>query len=407
MPKINTTILLQIDALRYDYIRGDDTPFMHYLESNAISGVLAPSFGFEPDAAYLAGLYPDESDGGMHYWYSPKTSKCQIVRFLPPNFDGYPEIFQKVVRKLLRLYLKKNTTHSRIKYQPGVGSIPFKLLPYFEPVEKKVPYEARYLNGRSIFSILRKYNKSFLFHSFPVHSSYSRDVYEKILSSSHPYDFIFALVGDLDGVGHKYGPNSNETKNTLKKVDKIIKDIYKVLRGIYNEIDLVIIGDHGMVEVKEILDIEKRINRLDLKLGKDYVYFLDSTLARFWFFNEKAKWLITSGLSELQQGHILTEEDKSRYHLNYSHNKFGDLIFLVTPEVLIFPNFWNNTIPEKGMHGYTPEYSGQQSAFIIHSSFSNKQAKVENPIDMRRIFPTLLKLTGLHAYSDLGISSIV
>ncbi len=66
MSKTKITILIKVDALRYDYITKDLAPFMHYFEYKAISGALVPTFGFEPDASYLASLYPEEADGGGH-----------------------------------------------------------------------------------------------------------------------------------------------------------------------------------------------------------------------------------------------------------------------------------------------------------------------------------------------------
>ena len=40
---------------------------MSSLAEDGTSGSAIPSFGFEPDAAYLAGLNPQDSDGGAMF----------------------------------------------------------------------------------------------------------------------------------------------------------------------------------------------------------------------------------------------------------------------------------------------------------------------------------------------------
>ena len=141
-------------------------------------------------------------------------------------------------------------------------------------------------------------------------------------------------------------------------------------------------------------------------IEKDYLVFLDSTMARFWFFSESARRLIIELLSHIGGGHVLTQEEKDRYHLNYPHNKFGDLIFLVDPGVLIFPNFYQNRHPVKGMHGYAPETPEQQSLLLISSPRVNTPVEITQPIDMRRVFPTILDLLDLPVPRGCKLTSI-
>jgi len=402
------TVIVQIDGCRNDYFNENSTPFLFLLKQEGISGSLVPTFGFEPDAAYLAGLYPDECNGGMHFWYSPETSPFRNVKFLIKHFDRFPNIFQNNFRRILNLFVRKWSNSSRVRCMPSFYKIPFSLMPFFDLSERYLLYEDKFVQGRSIFTILKNNNRPFFFHGAPTCPTGLKDVYQGLIEATHPFDFIFLHISVLDAIGHKYGPFSNELLSNLGEVDRFIKEIWTFLKKKYGEFNFMIIGDHGMVEVKEVLDIKARIDKLGLKIGKDYIYFLDSTFARFWFFSENSKQLVISILTKIEQGHILSKQEKNKYHLNYSHNKFGDLIFVVNPGVLVFPNFWNNIIPEKGMHGYIPENNGQQSAFTIRSPLIRGQKKVEKSVDMRRVFPTLLKFTGLISYNtSYKLNSIV
>jgi len=209
-------------------------------------------------------------------------------------------------------------------------------------------------------------------------------------------DFAFLHIGDLDPVGHKFGPNSAELRETLSRVDSSIQEIWDFLRGKFDEINLIIFGDHGMVEVEKTVDIQVELDKLNLKPEKDYIYFLDSTLARFWFKNEKAERKISSMLSEIPEGKIVSNEDVMKYRIDYGHKKFGELIFWVDGGVLIFPNFFQNRIPEKGMHGYPEESQDNRSAFALCSSEDKYDGLESNePMNMTEVFTILLELMNL------------
>jgi predicted AlkP superfamily pyrophosphatase or phosphodiesterase len=403
------TVAIQLDACRADYFNEVNTPFLQGLIQEGLSGRVAPTFGFEPDAAYLAGLYPDEADAGMHFCYASGTSVFRFGRFLPPGLDRLPDILQKIIRRLFAEGVRRTTNSSRIKYLPHSSRIPFSMMRYFDIAEKHLFTEIGYLQGRGIFNAVRKQNKSFLYLGAPTQPTSADLILKEVKAKSvkNLYDLIFLHIGDLDAVGHRFGPRSKEIAETLQRIDSVLSTIWTHLELLYGEINFVLIGDHGMAEVREIVDIGKLLKKTNLKIGKDYLYFLDSTFARFWFCNGKARHRVSEILHEVGKGHILTQEEKNRYHLNYPHNKYGDLIFLVDPGVLIFPNFWNIKTSEKGMHGYAPEHPGQQSGMLIHSHRIEKPLRLEEPFDMRRIFPTLLEFLDLPMLENTTAQSLL
>jgi hypothetical protein len=149
-----------------------------------------------------------------------------------------------------------------------------------------------------------------------------------------------------------------------------------------------------MVEVSKTVNIWEKIENLPLEFGKDYVMFLDSPSARFWFMNEKAEKLIENVLSEIHDGKILTEKEYKDYKIRFKHNKYWDLIFLVNPGVLVFPNFFQREFPVKGMHGYQPSYKDNMGVFLAHLSGERKIKKVDT-VHMVDIFPTVLNIMDL------------
>ena len=58
-------------------------------------------------------------------------------------------------------------------------------------------------------------------------------------------------------------------------------------------------------------------------------------------------------LKTIKQGKILTQRD--RIHYQIPEREYGDLIFLIEPKYLIYPNFYQKSKPFKAMHGYAPD----------------------------------------------------
>jgi len=399
------TLLVMVDALRHDYLIESDAPFLYHLSRRAISGRLQPTFGFEPDGAYLAGLYPDECDGGARYWYNVQRSPFRWIRYLVPALRFCPRgVPEKLIRKLLTFAVRRTT---EFRYAT-VANIPFDLLPYFAPVASHSPFDISFSTYPTIFSFCSENGIKWLAHWSPMFKTRLSAGLERLKSKlKPPIRFAFWHISDLDTVGHRYGPCSSECKAALQRVDAGIRKLFIHLEKLYDRIDLIIIGDHGMVEVRDTLDVQSVLHKAGIRQGDGVLYFLDSTMARFWFFEERMELAVISVLKKLRGGRILKQEDLDRYHLNYSHNRFGDLFFLANPGVLILPNFYQGTKPVRGMHGYVPECPDQQSAFVIYAPSINTPWRIEQPVDMRRIFPTVLRLLDIERPLHCGVQSLI
>jgi hypothetical protein len=88
-------------------------------------------------------------------------------------------------------------------------------------------------------------------------------------------------------------------------------------------------------------------------MGEDYAVVYDSTMARFWYFNDQARQLITAALGKVPEGRILPDEELQRYHALFEDRYFGETIFLVREGTLIVPSHMGER-PIRAMHGYHP-----------------------------------------------------
>ncbi|RLB06069.1 MAG: hypothetical protein DRG83_01195 [Deltaproteobacteria bacterium] len=392
----NTTVLILVDALRWDSILKDGL-FIKRLSEKGISGSLIPPFAFKPDAAFFAGLYPEEYDGGTEYWFSPETSPFKFTARVPllKMVDILPERLQLPFRLAVRTYAQMVFRYKRIRRQASPAKIPFKYLKYFDFSMKYPPFGSEFAPKPTIFDILRHNNKTWFFYGPPLHNVRAKSVLKRVKQLNEPFDFVFLFIGDLDWVGHKFGPESPELEEKLLEVDRCIEEIYNIFKQKYESLNLIVFGDHGMVKVKKTLDIEVCLRRLNLIPGKDYIYFLDSTLARFWFKNEKARGVVSEMLASLKSGRIIDKEWTVKYRIRYPHNKFGELMFWVNSGVLILPNFFQGSTLVKGMHGYPAEARDNHSAFIVNIDKEDLGIRINTPLDMVDLFPTILRLMNL------------
>ena len=392
------TILIQLDACRHDYINENNTPFLFNLKTEKVSGSLIPTFGFEPDAAYISGLYPDETNGGAQFWYDPNVTPLSSLGGWTQVINLLPDLPDRVLRRLLKLISKRIKT----------ARIPYHLLKFFSCPTRGCIDGPKFAKSDTVFELLQKAGRTWLYHGFPKYRVDMNCVAKRVERDLFPsLDFAFLHIGDLDGEGHQHGPESEEIFNALKRIDKGIEGIVNVAKNRFKEVNFVIMGDHGMTSVNRLLNIWGQLKKLQVRLKKDYLVFFDSTMVRFWFFSDRAEKSIVDFLNGIKDGHILNQKERNKYHLNYSHNKFGDIIFLVDPGVLIYPNFYQNKKPVKGMHGYAPETPDQQSALLIHSPNIMASKQFDKPVDMRRVFPTLLDLMNLQIPESTTAKSLL
>jgi hypothetical protein len=108
-----------------------------------------------------------------------------------------------------------------------------------------------------------------------------------------------------------------------------------------------------MANCDELLDLKRAIEPLPLRMPEDFAVVYDSTMARFWFFNETARRLVTDCLRQIPQGRILDDDELRELGTFFPDRRFGELIFLVREGVLIVPShMWQR--PLRAMHGYHP-----------------------------------------------------
>jgi len=228
---------------------------------------------------------------------------------------------------------------------------------------------------------MRKKRIPFEYVGYPWNKG-TQQILELAEKQLHNTSVVFAYVDEIDHLGHEYGVNSKDFLNHLKSFDELLGRFLQRIMKIGDEISITIFSDHGMHDVNGTIDVKSKIDSTGLKVKKDYIPFLDSTIARFWTFNDNAKERLIYALENTKGGHLLTHEEIIKYKINFKSNEYGDLFYLADVGNIISPSFFTSIRgPVKGMHGWNPEHESQLS-FI----FTNQKQVLKEMDDVSKIF---------------------
>lgn len=351
-------LFIMIDAMGWEILRHDSfgknfAPTRKRLESVfGYSSTCVPSI--------LSGRWPVEHRNWCYFVHDPENSpfrSLRAFRWLPRAFTSR-RIFRRWLTKLVRAQLN-------FRGYFDLYNIPFRHIHRYDFTEKRSPLQPGGMNrGENIFDFLVA-QKTPYFVSDPAKSEeQNRDALAAELRDG-TVDFAFMYWAGLDGLLHRVGNDSPEIPSKLRVYEEWIQLLLAAAGDQYDDVRLYVFSDHGMANCDEHLDLMTRIEALPLAVEKDYAVVYDSTMARFWFFNDRARRLISAELQRLPQGRIVPDAELERMHTLFPDRYFGELIFLVREGVLIVPSHMGER-PIRAMHGYHPSDKHSYAALLTN-----------------------------------------
>lgn len=412
MPKL---VMIMLDSFGYDMLSKENSPFLYQIAKNGFLAKIEPLLayrGIEP--TIFSGLYPDQHNIWLDYYFDPFNSPFKwtynpFFLFLNYFIRYIPKIYFKKLLTIPICYITKFI--KKFTQFPRTTLIPWNLLKNFNISMNKSIIEKNSLGKvQTLFDLLRNNKLKFNFINFPfVHNDNdTMKAFHKIISkrkTCDSYDFNFIRFFDLDTFNHKYGPNSQQINKIIKKTDSYVREIFEAFNNFKNDYIFLIISDHGVVRIKKIFNILACLADLNLRINKDYYFFLDSTLARFYIEKEDIQNKIKNKLDKYSNGHFLTSNEKKELHIS-NNTIYGNLIYAVNPGTLILPNFYQGTKIVRGMHGYLPSNSELNALFILYGSMISI-SKSKDRIAFVDILPTILDLLNLTSQAPIMGKSVL
>lgn len=216
-------LLLSLDGFRWDYVERFNPPNLkQFIASGVRANSLIPTFPsktFSNHYTIATGMYPDNHGIIDNSFYNPKLDKKYAIRDRDAVEDG---------RFYGGLPLWVNAAQS------GMVSASY----FFVGTEAEIQgFRPSYY---------------YLFDSKVEKSTQVNQLNEwlQLPEKTRPH-FISMYFKDVDVAGHDYGPSdSPKVREAVMSVDKALGDIMKVIKHSKLDVNVVIVSDHGMRDIK-------------------------------------------------------------------------------------------------------------------------------------------------------------
>ncbi len=392
----HATVFLILDAARSDYVDATSMPFLHGLAQESVTGSFESPPGFAQRTVLFSGRYPDTSGNFSAFVFDPAASPFGWVRRLGP--------LRSLVRPRKVLFparwgIAKVTRWTTGAYHTDPAWIPPRFLPFFAPCEDLRPiFDEGALGAPSLFDLCREHGLKFRYLAHPV-SGNDEEVHATLvreLRAGAPYDLYVAQLSVPDQMGHKHGPHSAAMRQGfLPALDRKVASIHAALSTGYDSWDLFVCGDHGMAPVTRQVDVLAALRRLDVRPAKDYVVFVNSTLAVLWYLTPKGRSTIEAALPQVPGTHVVEEDERRRLRIP-TDRRWGDRMLAADPGVLFWPDYFHVRDSKiLGMHGYLDKRDETHGLMVLSSTRTETRHLRLGLRSLADVFPTLCELLGL------------
>ena len=209
-----------------------------------------------------------------------------------------------------------------------------------------------------------------------------------VLETESP-DLTLVNIQSTDYIGHRFGPNSDEMKTCLKRVDKALGNFYKKMQksGMMENTTVIIVADHGMTESNQAINL----NVLTMMKFPEAAAAIDGRTGYIWL-NGTDEAEVIHYFAEMEGvAAIFSTDSEVAVSLGVATEDGPDLILESEPGYVFLPQ---PMIDEyHGQHG-----SSNDSDMIIPMIFVGggipAGAGIE-PTDLRAIAPLVCKLLGI------------
>ena len=357
--KRNLTIVVSLDAFRWDYPTIYNTPWLDSIAANGVAATMVPSYPsstFPNHFTLATGLVPDHHGIVNSQFWAPEKGELfsmgdSATRYNPYYFGGEP----------IWVTAKKQGVKSASIYWVGSDVAIQGLYP---------DYYLRWDNEPRL--------------TYPQRVEEALRI-AKLPESERP-SLLMVYFDEPDWTTHHYGPVAEESEAVIEELDSLMGILYRGLKELDYGVNLIVTSDHGMTEISDekFISIEQTVN-------PDWVERIVSTNPTSIFCKEGCRDSLFEQLSKVKHISVWRKEEVPA-HLNYgTSNHLGDII--VAPDL-----GWQFATTPRGLngaHGYDINEPDMQIIFracgpdfkrgyTLPHSFSN--------VDLYSILAELLKI---------------
>ncbi|CEP01730.1 Alkaline phosphatase family protein [Plasmodiophora brassicae] len=390
-------VMIGVDGCHPDWVTEAHTPNLVRLANQGIMGHMTPVFPtltFPSQFSIVTGLYPDHHGIVANEFYDPKEHASWTYR--NDNLAAEPRWWSGVpiwaVAKTQGLPTAvANWPTSRVQFQ---GTFPDHFVETFTP---------KYSAEQAARDTLRWIDQ---------------------MREEKPDKPFLALmyIDEVDRVGHRPGPKSNEMAAVLERIDGVIGEVVQALekRSLMDTTAILVVSDHGMTQLSDQRRAELG-DLVDMALIERHFEYV--SMVQIWpkdgcledvYRQLKAKQTDSTFRVYLKQD----LPDRLRYKVN---RRIAPIVVMSAPGFsILVPGVlkkWGGSVNEYGAHGYDNAYPEMTSLFIaripgskrawMSNSHTDRQARLM-PFDSVHVHNLLARLLGVApAQPNDGTSALI
>jgi len=215
--------------------------------------------------------------------------------------------------------------------------------------------------------------------------------------------FIALYYAEPDHEGHQFGPDAEETKAAVRKVDGLIGELKAGLDATGLPIDLVVVSDHGMVKSEG--------GWINLDQFADLTGF-ETAGSLLYGKSEEDRARVYNQLKNASEKFMVYRRKDVPAALNYNLNpREGDPVVVATGPYAIRAHApaadRKDAPPTLGMHGFDPRKMAQMRASFFAAGPDIAAGKTVAPFENVNLYPWLAHLLGLAPQKNDGTLNVL
>lgn len=356
-------LLVSLDGFRPDYASRGVSPMLQDMLDCGVSAPYVrtsfPSKTFPNHYSIVTGMYPESSGIIGNSMYDPalpgRKFKLGRSESLKPVWWRAEPVWETV---------RNMGGVSAVYFWPG-SEVPGRLPTHYKKYDSHVPFEERV----------------------------AQVIEWLLLPAPRRPRYLSLYFNEPDSTGHSHGPDSEEVKDAVARVDAQLASLYSQLMAhdLLGCVDVVVTSDHGMAAVRE--DCKSVILEDYVPGLSNMSTYVNGPVARVRPHNESQAGDLVNQLDcahpALRVFH--RAELPERWHYQQSSR--------IEPVIATVDQGFGLSIPSsdfclRGMHGYDNDLPDMKSFFVAHGpSFkTNYTAEPFENIQLYSLFQTLLEL---------------
>lgn len=183
-------------------------------------------------------------------------------------------------------------------------------------------------------------------------------------------DVFFFYDPSLDGRGHVVGASAAALQPEMDRMQTFLDRAWTRLSDAHDP-EMFLFSDHGMTNVERTFDIFAALG--DLRVGEDYLVWVDSTFARFWYPNDDARDRVHQRLAGAPASFLEPAEVRA-YGIDFDDDRYGQEILVIDEGTVFHPSYISPSFfrtkgyPDKATHGYRPEAPSAYGIFCYRGA---------------------------------------